>query len=205
MQEIAVSIDCSISLAEAGRDAVLQHIIDSDLPEQVVTRTLRSAPIDPTARPPQSYSLSLLITGDEEIQSLNRQYRHQDKPTDVLSFPLLDHPIVAAPEDQLWTTSQEDEQGDTENDVSEQLPGHPDFISPPELATSLGDIVISWPTVARQAEQAGHSPAYELLYLLSHGVLHLAGYDDQTEAGYAAMVGIQEKVMREVAQHIPTG
>ena len=205
MQELAVSIDCSINLAEAEQHAVLQHVLDTALPEQVVTRTLRAARIEVKSRPHQSYNLSLLITGDEEIQSLNRQYRHLDQPTDVLSFPLLDHPLVAAPEDQLWSASQDDEHDGTGDEEGEQQHIYPVFITPPELATNLGDIVISWPTVARQAAQAGHSPAYELLYLLSHGVLHLVGYDDQTEAGYAAMVGIQEMVMREVAQQITTG
>jgi probable rRNA maturation factor len=194
-----------MNLVEAEQDAVLQRLLDTALPEEVVTRTLRSARIDVTSGPHQSYNLSLLITGDEEMQSLNRQYRHLDKPTDVLSFPLLDHPLVTAPEDQLWATAQDDEQDETGDEAKEQQQAYPAFISPPELATNLGDIVISWPTVARQAAQAGHSPIYELLYLLSHGVLHLVGYDDQTEAGYAAMVGIQDMVMREVAQHIPTG
>jgi probable rRNA maturation factor len=49
--------------------------------------------------------------------------------------------------------------------------------------------------VVQQAAETGHSPTYELLYLLSHGVLHLVGYDDQTEAGYQAMIHIQQAVM----------
>jgi len=52
--------------------------------------------------------------------------------------------------------------------------------------------------VLRQAAQAGHDPVYELLYLLSHGTLHLVGYDDQTEAGYEAMVRLQETVLQEI-------
>ncbi|MGZ3666488.1 MAG: rRNA maturation RNase YbeY [Ktedonobacterales bacterium] len=49
--------------------------------------------------------------------------------------------------------------------------------------------------MARQAQQAGHSAAWELAYLLAHGVLHLVGYDDQTDAGYRAMVAHQEVVL----------
>ena len=198
MQDIVVSIDCSINLAEPRQDAVLQHILDEGLPLQVVTHTLRCARLDMPSEPHHSYTLSLLITGDEEIQSLNRQYRHLDKPTDVLSFPLLDYPLAVAPGDQLWTASQGEEQADAGDAAEEQNQVYPAFITPPELATNLGDIVISWPTVVRQAALASHSPAYELLYLLSHGVLHLIGYDDQTEAGYTAMVSIQEAVMREI-------
>ena len=69
------------------------------------------------------------------------------------------------------------------------------FITPPDITTHLGDVVISWPMVQRQSSEVGHNPVYELLFLLSHGVLHLIGYDDQTEAGYQAMICIQQAVL----------
>jgi len=158
------------------------------LPEQVAARTLEAANIA------QPVSLSLVITGDDEIQALNWQFRQQDKPTDVLSFPLLEEPLVAAPTEQLWSASDESVEGQ-----SDARRPHPRFVTPDELEANLGDIVISWPTVVRQADQVGHDAIYELLYLLSHGVLHLVGYDDQTEAGYAAMVHIQEAVLQTIA------
>jgi probable rRNA maturation factor len=199
MQEMVISIERSINFDEAEQDQDLQRMFATDLPEQVANRTLRAAGIYAAARTGQPYSFSLVITGDDEIQALNKQYRSQDKPTDVLSFPLLDDPLVAAPADQLWM-SPEDANTDyeEEREAGAQAQHHPAFVTPAELAINLGDIVISWPTVSRQAAQAGHEPVYELLYLLAHGILHLVGYDDQTEAGYAAMVGIQEAVMREM-------
>src|SRR5712691_5691859 len=123
--------------------------------------------------------LTLLITDDDGIREMNKQYREQDKPTDVLSFPLLDRPLVKAPADQLWI-------------VSEEAQGaSPAFVAPPGQITNLGDIMVSWPTVLKQATEAGQSAAYELLYLIAHGLLHLVGYDDQSEAGYQTMVHIQ--------------
>jgi len=169
---------------EVDDNEVLQTLSPSDL-ELVVKHTLHVAHIT------QPVSLSLLITGDQTIQRLNKQYRQQDKPTDVLSFPLLDTPLVTAPPDQLWTS--------LEAEVSP-----PAFVSPPDLPTNLGDIVISWPTVLRQAAEAGHSPTYELLYLLAHGVLHLIGYDDHAEAGYQAMVHIQLTVLQAIGQKAQT-
>jgi probable rRNA maturation factor len=165
---------------EVDDNEVLQTLSPSDL-ELVVKHTLHVAHIT------QPVSLSLLITGDQTIQRLNKQYRQQDKPTDVLSFPLLDTPLVTAPLDQLWTSP--------EAEVS-----LPSFVSPPDLPTNLGDIVISWPTVLRQAAEAGHSSTYELLYLLVHGILHLIGYDDHSEAGYQAMVSIQQSVLQAIGQ-----
>ncbi|MBA2284742.1 MAG: rRNA maturation RNase YbeY, partial [Ktedonobacteraceae bacterium] len=46
----------------------------------------------------------------------------------------------------------------------------------------------------------GHSPTYELVYLIAHGVLHLVGYDDHTEAGYQTMVRLQQNVLAAVGQ-----
>lgn len=205
MQTPSVSIDCYINQGDAEREEALQRVLTAGLPEQVAERTLQAASIDEPEGTLQSYSFSLVITGDDEIQALNRQYRQQDKPTDVLSFPLLDRPLVVAPTDQLWLSSEGERE---EGGGSEKVRGsdsRPEFITPAELATNLGDIVISWPTVTRQAARAGHQPAYELLYLLSHGILHLMGYDDHTEAGYEAMVRIQETVMRQVAWESSTG
>jgi len=186
MAEYDSQIDLSIDLGDDEDDAALQHLLSSLPLETVVDRTLYEAGII------QPVSLTLLITGDETMQNLNKQYRGQDKPTDVLSFPLLDKPIVNAPVDQLWMPPEEPGRA--------RAGTKPVFVTPAELATQLGDIVISWPTVVRQASEAGHNPTYELLYLLSHGILHLIGYDDQTEAGYQAMIRIQQAVMEATKQ-----
>ncbi len=169
--------------------------------------------------------ISLLITSDEGLRDLNREYRSRDEVTDVLSFPLLDVPLADAPADQLWQPSEveepdaaellvADEALDEEDSYVEEIfasddedipngeygsqAGEPDempFLTPEEGPLHLGDIAISREAVARQAAQAGHSPAWELAYLLSHGVLHLVGYDDHTDAGFTAMVAHQEAVL----------
>jgi len=137
-----------------------------------------------------------MVTGDEEITRLNRQFRQQDKPTDVLSFPLLDEPLVEAPAEYLWQSFIDEDEAE---EFAEPSESKPIFVTPAELATNLGDIAISWPTVQRQASAAGHDAAYELLFLLCHGVLHLVGYDDQTEAGYTEMVRLQTEILAGVA------
>lgn len=185
MTEPSVVLDCILELEDAASIAPLQRMLADDLPEQVAARTLAAVGIT------QPVSLSLVITGDDAIQGLNRQFRQQDKPTDVLSFPLLDQPLVNAPAEQLWLAFEESQSEPTSA-------SQPRFITPDELETNLGDIVISWPTVERQAAQVGHTSTYEALYLLSHGVLHLVGYDDQNEEGFTAMVRIQEAVMQEI-------
>jgi len=177
-------LEISIDLGNDDSDTALLQLISSLSLEAVVDQTLHEAGVL------QPMMLTLLITNDETIRNLNKHYRGQDKPTDVLSFPLLDKPIVNAPADQLWTLPEAPNGESTEIGITKQV-----FVTPTELPTNLGDIVISWPTIVRQATEVGHNSTYELLYLLAHGVLHLVGYDDQTEAGYQAMIRIQQAVM----------
>lgn len=193
MQDYHVELDCSVNLPDAESDRTLQRVLVSGLVEETVSRTLREVGIS------QTVTLSLLITDDSEMQALNRQYRRQDKTTDVLSFPLLDEPLVNAPANQLWQPG-EDLEGmeESEDEGLADNGSHPAFITPADMPINLGDIVISWPTVRQQAEQAGHPAAYELLYLLAHGTLHLVGYDDQTEEGYQVMMRLQASIMQAI-------
>jgi probable rRNA maturation factor len=143
--------------------------------------------------------LSVLVTDDARLQALNREYRGKDEATDILSFPLLDAPLLEAPEDQLWQMPEEadgaedagvDDELEDETGVSAAFP-----VLEEDNLLHLGDIALSRRAVERQAVQAGHSSAWELAYVLAHGVLHLVGYDDLTDAGYRAMVAHQEAVL----------
>src|SRR5579863_358346 len=98
--------------------------------------------------------VAVLLTTDREIRRLNRSFRGIDKATDVLSFPAA-HPTP----------------------VSKSRPGAPtrDKVS--------GDVAISVETAARQATEQGHALAVEIKVLLLHGLLHLAGYDHETDDG----------------------
>ncbi len=193
-------IELYISVGDEQQNTSIEQMLSSANIDDIVLQTLRMAGIT------QQIMLTVLVTDDENIRDLNNQYRQQNKPTDILSFPLQEKPLVKAPADQLWTAQEAEEiplrDGDTENGeaaVDTEQP-KPTFVTPPGMVMNLGDVMISWPTVVRQALEADHSPIYELLYLLSHGVLHLIGYDDQTDAGYQAMVHIQQTVLQASGQ-----
>ena len=177
-------IELYVTVGSDQLNASIDTLLASAPVDAVVEQTLSAVHIT------QPVMLTLLITDEDGIRDMNKQYRQQDKPTDVLSFPLLEQPLVKAPAEQLWTAPAE---------VDEALKA-PTFVTPPDMITNLGDVVMSWPTLAQQAVEAGHSPIYELLYLLSHGILHLVGYDDHSEAGYQAMVSIQRSVLQAVGQ-----
>lgn len=100
-------------------------------------------------------AVSILVTDDATVHTLNRDYRGYDQPTDVLSFglselakPALDDEVAA-----------------------------PDFALPPDAGRQLGEVVISYETAVRQAAEHGRTTEHELAHLLIHGVLHLLGHD----------------------------
>jgi probable rRNA maturation factor len=96
--------------------------------------------------------LTLTLVDDDEIQRINREHRDVDRPTDVLSFPLIDRTAEI---------------------------GTDMFALPPGVPRELGDIVVSFPRAVAQAEEYGHSVARELAYLVVHGVLHILGHDHE--------------------------
>lgn len=112
-----------------------------------------------------AYELSLRLSDDAEIQTLNAQYRHKDQPTDVLAFAALE---VDCPQPL---------------EFSQMLPLY------------LGDIVISVETAHRQAQQQGHSLETELAWLAAHGFLHLLGWDHPDDESLTEMLQQQEKML----------
>lgn len=189
MQEHPI-IELYVNVGDNQQNTLIEQQLSSVELDNVALKTLQAAGIT------QQIMFTLLITDDNGIRDMNKQYRDQDKPTDVLSFPLLQHPLVTAPADLLWAAQPTENASAT----TEQLPQ--EFITPPGMITNLGDIIMSWPTITRQAAEANHGPLVELLYLLSHGLLHLVGYDDYTEAGYQTMVHIQETVLQTLGYQI---
>lgn len=169
----------------------------------------------------ESVEVSLLVTDDEGLRELNRDFRGRDETTDVLSFPLLDTPLVEASADELWqpgeigadgadgaiddalgagdqgaaslTDAADEDDGEDDGDQDDDEYEDDEEDAP----LHLGDIAISRDAVVRQAAAAGHSVAWECAYLFAHGLLHLVGYDDSTDAGYRAMVAHQEAVLAE--------
>lgn len=111
--------------------------------------------------------ISLYFTDNEEIHRLNKEYRGIDRPTDVLSFAM-DETVEG---DAFMVPAEADE---------------------PHL---LGDIIISTEKADEQSEEYGHSKEREVLFLFSHGLLHLLGYDHQTPEEEAVMIGKQEAVL----------
>lgn len=106
--------------------------------------------------------ISMRLTGDEEVHALNRQYRDKDKPTNVLSFPMIEP-------DLLETVTQNG------NDAE----------------VLLGDIVLAHGVCAAEADARGIALETHATHLIVHGTLHLLGYDHIDEREAEAMEAIE--------------
>ena len=114
--------------------------------------------------------ISVMLTDDEGIQTVNRDFRGVDRATDVLSFPL-----------------NELSPGEFDEDMCER-----DMDSG---AVMLGDMMISIPRCEEQGEKFGHGYKREIMYLTVHSVLHLLGYDHIDEGEMKAQMRAREKAI----------
>ncbi|MCD9022980.1 rRNA maturation RNase YbeY [Cohnella silvisoli] len=130
--------------------------------------------------------VTLTLTDDEGIRELNRQYRGLDKPTDVLSFSLLERDEPDIHYDDEYEASEEGAEEWKDEDKAAD-----------PFADLLGDIIISVPRAEAQAEEYGHSFERELGFLFVHGFLHLIGYDHGDEEQEKEMFAKQEEVLKE--------
>jgi probable rRNA maturation factor len=128
---------------------------------------------------PAPASLGVILSDDRELAALNAEHMGKRGPTDVLSFPLLP-PAAFAPG-----------------------AGAPDVPRPPRSRVHLGDVVVSVERAIGQAEagrggQTGDvrwSPADELRLLVTHGVLHVCGWDHATAKEEAAMRALERRLL----------
>jgi probable rRNA maturation factor len=111
--------------------------------------------------------VGIVVTTDDEVHALNRQYLGHDYKTDVISFGM------------------EDEMGD-----------EVEFLTPEERPEYLGDVVISYDRAAEQGPEYGHTAEREVALLMVHGLLHLLSYDDTDDASRARMHARQEELVR---------
>ncbi len=117
--------------------------------------------------------LGLVITSQERVRELNRDYRGKDAPTDVLAF---------------YMTSVAGETGAES----------PSFVAPPDGVLHLGEVIISYPQAVTQAQEHRHSIKKELAILIVHGVLHLLGYDHEKPGPEREMRAREKEILSRI-------
>jgi probable rRNA maturation factor len=111
---------------------------------------------------PAAVEISVRLTDDDEVRQLNAQYRGKDKPTNVLSFPMVQP-------DLLDTVTQNSDDGEV----------------------LLGDIVLAHGVCQAEAAERGISTEAHATHLIVHGTLHLLGYDHLEDGEADAMEAIE--------------
>jgi len=124
---------------------------------------------------PYETELNLTITDNESIHQINKEYRDIDRPTDVLSFPLVDY-----------------EQPNCFEGLEEHAE---DYFNLDTGELMLGDIIISAEKVIEQAREYGHSVRREYVFLIVHSLLHLFGYDHMEETERIVMEDLQKRIL----------
>lgn len=126
---------------------------------------------------PYETEVNVLFTDDETIHQINLENRGIDRPTDVLSFPMIDFEAPA--------------------DLSGVEEMQYEYFNSDTGCLMLGDIVISIDRAYSQAEEYGHSVKREIAFLTAHSMLHLFGYDHIDDAGREEMEKLQEQILTE--------
>ena len=126
---------------------------------------------------PYEAEVNLLLTMNSEIHEMNLNFRDIDRPTDVLSFPMVDYEAPG------------------EFDFLED---HDEYFNPETGELVFGDIVISKEKVISQAEEFGHSITREFAFLIAHSMLHLSGYDHIEEEERIVMEKLQNELMTKL-------
>ena len=133
--------------------------------------------------------ITVRVVEEDEIRTLNRDFRQQDMPTNVLSFPPA--PLSPAPD--------------------HQSPVHPlnaaahDCVPGGGAETFLGDIILSAETVMREADEQDKAPAHHFQHLVLHGLLHLLGFDHESEADATEMEQLEIELLQSLNIRNPYG
>ncbi len=161
-------VEVSILFAEGFEGSLdeswLRGIVEATLLAEGVTDSAEAAAEASAAE------VSLVIAGQDEVHRLNREYLGEDRPTDVLSFPML--PPHGADD--------------------------PGFVTPPDGLRHLGEVIVSYPQAVAQAQEHGHAVTREVAFLTIHGVLHLLGYDHAEPAEEKAMHSREAAILAQI-------
>jgi probable rRNA maturation factor len=143
--------------------------------EKAVDAAVKFTAIPELADPPVPVSVSIKLSNDEEVHALNKEWREKDKPTNVLSFPMLD-----------------------DDELDALVEGEYDA---PEIM--LGDIILAYGVCETEAADKGIPVAYHATHLVIHGMLHLLGHDHIEDDEAEAMEVLEVKALASLGLHNP--
>lgn len=155
--------------------------------EKAVDAAVRFAGLPGLSQHPSPVEVSIKLTDDAEVHALNREWRDKDKPTNVLSFPML--------EDDELESFRHPELG--------SLDAEPVLCDEQQMGLLLGDIVLAYETCVAEAMEKDIPIAYHATHLVIHGMLHLLGHDHIEDDEAESMEGLEVKALASMGLHNP--
>jgi probable rRNA maturation factor len=146
-----------------------------NLARQAVIAAIRHSPYAAFEGTATTYEIAVKLTDDAEVHALNRDYRDKDKPTNVLSFPMVQADLL---------------QATANTDDGEVL---------------LGDIVLAEGVCRAEAAEKGISTADHAAHLIIHGTFHLLGYDHMGDSEAEAMEALEIQALASIGLKDPYG
>ncbi|MBT2187575.1 rRNA maturation RNase YbeY [Sphingobium nicotianae] len=147
----------------------------SALAQRAVRAALMQTPNGELLDKDIAVEVSVKLSDDAEVQQLNAAYRGKDRPTNVLSFPMVQSDLIGAL---------------ANSDDGEVL---------------LGDIILAQETCTREAAERGVSLADHATHLIVHGTLHLVGHDHENDAEAEAMEELEIRALETLGLADPYG
>ena len=139
------------------------------LAQRAATAAIERTPHGELLTSAATVEISFRLASDDEVHTLNKQYRQKDKPTNVLSFPMVQPDLID-------TVTQNSDDGEV----------------------LLGDIVLAHGVCVAEAAERGISVEHHLSHLVVHGTLHLLGYNHGTDDEGDAMEEIERAALSEL-------
>jgi probable rRNA maturation factor len=130
--------------------------------------------------------ISLTFADDDFVRQLNSEHRSIERPTNVLSFPSIMSEDAPA-------------------ERTKALPGGESHEAAPAPELLLGDVVLGFETVMKEAGDQGKRPADHVAHLVTHGVLHLLGFDHQQDDEATCMERLETRIMENLGIGDPYG
>jgi probable rRNA maturation factor len=143
--------------------------------EKAVDAAVKFAALPELSDSPVPVSVSVKLSDNDEVHALNKQWREKDKPTNVLSFPMLD-----------------------DGEFDALVEGTYDA---PEIM--LGDIILAYGICEAEAAEKGVQLSHHATHLVIHGMLHLLGHDHIEDDEAETMEALEVKALASMGLHNP--
>lgn len=160
--KISVDLDDSVS-------KIIENVDLKEKIEKIVCYALKEENINC-----DNISISIVAVSDEEIRSINKEYRNIDSKTDVLSFP-------------IFTKEELKEISEKEDNTK---------IS----CIELGDVILCIDVIKEHAKEYETGLYRETLYMITHSVFHLLGYDHMNDEEKKVMRAKEEKILNKIGE-----